>query len=152
LPARCTMSTQASVAHRDLKPTNVMIAEGEDPLRVVLIDFGPAVLAMETDELTGAGTFVGTPVYVSPEILQGQTATPASDIFALGVMLFEALTGVRPWSFEHFATLASAKLTQPPALGELASSVSSRRSRLRRSHRRAAANCRSGRAPGVRSR
>jgi predicted Ser/Thr protein kinase len=100
---------QAGVAHRDLKPSNVIV----DPPRVVLIDFGLAVLAMETDELTGAGTFVGTPVYVSPEILQGQTATPASDIFALGVMLFEALTGERPW-YSLRGTLS-----QAPALGEL---------------------------------
>jgi predicted Ser/Thr protein kinase len=110
---------RAGVAHRDLKPSNVMITEDE-ARRVVLIDFGLAIMTAEVDNLTGPGTVVGTPRYISPEILQGATATPASDIFALGVMLCEALLGRPPWSRDGFMQLASAMLTTPPDLGELA--------------------------------
>jgi predicted Ser/Thr protein kinase len=110
---------QAGVVHRDLKPSNVMLAEGKHPCRIVLIDFGLAVMTSEVDELTGPGTLMGTPAYISPEILLGQTATPASDIFALGVMLCEALIGRPPWPLGTFSQIASATLTAPPELGDL---------------------------------
>ena len=110
---------QAGVVHRDLKPSNVMLAEGEHPRRVVLIDFGLAIMTSEEDELTGEGTVMGTPRYISPEILQGETATPASDIFALGVMLCEALIGRPPWPLNTFMQGLVAVLTAPPELGDL---------------------------------
>lgn len=108
------------VTHRDLKPSNVMLAEGPEPRRVVLIDFGLAVEHTQFDALTGAGTVIGTPAYMSPEMVQGDAAAPASDVFALAVMLFEALTGTRPWPAEGFRQAAYAILSEPPALGELA--------------------------------
>lgn len=111
---------QAGVAHRDLKPSNVILPEEKERPRVVLIDVGLAVLVREEDTLTRAGTVVGTPVYMSPEMLQGRVADTPSDVFALGVMLFEALTGTQPWSGDNFRALAYGKLRQPPALGALA--------------------------------
>lgn len=110
---------QAGVVHRDLKPSNVMLEEGEPPGRVVLIDFGFAIMTSEDDVLTGAGTLIGTPTYISPEILKGQTATPASDVFALGVMLCEALVGHLPWPRSNVAEVIFAVLTAPPELGAL---------------------------------
>jgi hypothetical protein len=112
---------ELGVTHRDLKPSNVMLAEGTQPPRVVLIDFGLAVQNVELDELTGPGTIIGTPAYMSPEMLQGAAATPASDVFALAMMLFEALTGTRPWApTANFAQSVYAILKEPPALGALA--------------------------------
>ncbi len=87
----------ANIVHRDLKPDNVLIAESDDEARVA--DFG---LARETNatpgkqKLTQTGIILGTPGYLSPELIRGEPATPAADLFALGVMLFEMLTGQLP--------------------------------------------------------
>ena len=100
------------VIHRDLKPDNVLIAlDG----RAVLTDFGIARgLEQPASEATLAGSWVGTPLYMAPELLAGLgPADAACDVFSLGVILFEALTGARPWPAEDLADLA-ARLTDPP--------------------------------------
>ncbi|MGP4109473.1 serine/threonine-protein kinase [Streptomyces sp. 4N509B] len=83
----------ARIVHRDVKPANVMIcADG----RTVLMDFGIARDdASLTRNATTTGRFLGTPAYMAPEQLQGRAATPASDVYALGVVLVEKLTGHR---------------------------------------------------------
>ncbi len=81
------------IVHRDLKPANVMIEEGTG--RVVLMDFGIAQLA-STRRTTEAGVVVGTPEYMSPEQVRGETVGPASDIYALGVIIYQMLTGRPP--------------------------------------------------------
>ena len=83
------------VVHRDVKPSNVLLAEG-DGVDVRLLDFGLAQMA-EFDTLTALGDVPGTLGYVSPERLLGQHATEAADVWAVGVMLWESLTGRHPF-------------------------------------------------------
>jgi serine/threonine-protein kinase len=80
------------VVHRDIKPSNIMIAEGGV---VKLLDFGIA-LREESSELTGAGYLMGSLNYMSPEQVSGKKATPRSDIYSVGVTLYELLTGTLP--------------------------------------------------------
>jgi hypothetical protein len=83
------------IVHRDVKPSNVLLAEtGEIDVR--LLDFGLAQMA-EFDTLTGLGDIPGTLAYISPERLQGLPATPAADVWAVGVLLWEALAGRHPF-------------------------------------------------------
>jgi tetratricopeptide (TPR) repeat protein/predicted Ser/Thr protein kinase len=97
------------VVHRDLKPQNVML---EASGRVVVMDFGLA-RSMEASGLTQAGSIMGTPAYMSPEQAKGLPADERSDIFALGIILYQMLTGVVPFKAE--SALASLLLrTQSP--------------------------------------
>jgi serine/threonine-protein kinase len=87
------------VVHRDVKPSNVFVTQraGAPPI-AKLLDFGFAKRLKDAKTpLTKPGTAVGTPAYMAPEIVRVGDATPATDIFACGVVLFEALTGVLPW-------------------------------------------------------
>src|SRR5688572_8269757 len=111
------------VVHRDLKPANVVA--GPDG-RVKVLDFGlakrirdlePAIATTETHEsapLTEAGTVVGTLGYMAPEQLRGQPADTRSDIWALGVLLYEIATGTRPFAGQSRFELSSSILNDPP--------------------------------------
>jgi DNA-binding NarL/FixJ family response regulator len=83
------------VLHRDLKPANVMLREDNSP---VLIDFGLARRSMEDAGTTGAGQVLGSPYYISPEQAQGFRVDARTDMYSLGVMFYEMLTGQRPYS------------------------------------------------------
>jgi eukaryotic-like serine/threonine-protein kinase len=83
------------IVHRDVKPSNVLLAES-DSVDVRLLDFGLAQMA-EFDTLTALGDIPGTLAYISPERLQGLTATSAADVWAVGVLLWEALAGEHPF-------------------------------------------------------
>ncbi len=87
---------QRGIVHRDVKPANVMFTRDGDP---VLTDFGIARMLGE-GSVTMAGVSIGTPDYMSPEQARGEPATPVSDIYSLGVMVYEMLTGRRPFSAE----------------------------------------------------
>ena len=83
------------IVHRDVKPSNVLLAES-DGVDVRLLDFGLAQMA-EFDTLTALGDIPGTLAYISPERLQGLTATAAADVWGVGVLLWEALAGEHPF-------------------------------------------------------
>jgi DNA-binding NarL/FixJ family response regulator len=83
------------ILHRDLKPANVMLREDNSP---VLIDFGLARRAAEDVGTTGAGQVLGSPYYISPEQSQGHRVDTRTDLYSLGVMFYEMLTGQRPYT------------------------------------------------------
>jgi eukaryotic-like serine/threonine-protein kinase len=83
---------ERGVVHRDLKPSNIMVDRGG---RAIVMDFGMAYQHGD-DRLTGAGAVVGTLAYLSPEQARGSQAEPRSDVYSLGLMLYEMLTGRRP--------------------------------------------------------
>ncbi|HXL80185.1 MAG TPA: serine/threonine-protein kinase [Pyrinomonadaceae bacterium] len=96
---------EAGIIHRDLKPANIFIVQrAEVPSLVKVLDFGIAKLAaesLEEDEvkaLTQVGAMIGTPRYMSPEQCDGAELTPAADVYSLGVILYEMLTGTVPFS------------------------------------------------------
>ncbi len=95
------------VVHRDIKPSNVLIASDG---RVVLTDFGLARSGYSVD----VGLAVGTPAYMAPEQVRGGKITPATDVYALGAMAFELLTGKKPWGGNSLTEIACARLDQPP--------------------------------------
>lgn len=106
-----------SVIHRDLHPGNVML--GPDG-RAVLLDFGLA-RGPEVSTVTRTQGLVGSLPYLAPELLAGDPAGPAVDLFALGCIAVELLTGTRLWRGQHTVALIAeiASYCQPPALGEL---------------------------------
>src|SRR5579884_1990633 len=109
----CSALAQAhahGVVHRDVKPANVLIsAQG----RVKVGDFGVALLA-EASTDGGLATVVGTPRYMAPEQAQGQLSTPATDIYSVGVVLYEMLAGRPPFSGSTAVELAVKHLHEPP--------------------------------------
>ncbi len=109
------------IVHRDFKPSNVLLvpaASGKEGLRVVVTDFGLARLqgneSQSAGVLTTDGQLVGTPDYMAPEQLSGGNVTPAVDIYALGVVLYEALTGARPFAGKTAFARAFQRLNAAP--------------------------------------
>ncbi|SDT80218.1 serine/threonine-protein kinase [Actinoplanes derwentensis] len=98
------------VAHRDVKPANILLAED----RVVLTDFGIATVYDET-ALTATGQMVGSPAYLAPERINGLPATAASDLWALGVTLYTAVTGASPFQRNSTPATLMAVLDHRPA-------------------------------------
>jgi eukaryotic-like serine/threonine-protein kinase len=116
------------IIHRDVKPGNLMVIGGpagrrhrdssahEPPtgeMTVKLTDFGIARASAQT-RLTQVGSVVGTAAYLAPEQARGEEATPASDVFALGVVLYQLLTGRLPWEGSTLAELAMRRESERP--------------------------------------
>jgi serine/threonine protein kinase len=101
--------------HRDLKPSNVMLLPGERD-GVKLLDFGLVGLVNDASQkkLTATGLFLGTPAYVAPEQIDASTARPAADLYALGVILYEMLAGVQPFSGRTHAEVLAQHITKTP--------------------------------------
>ncbi len=112
----------AGVVHRDLKPENVLV-ETTTPLHVRVADFGMAYLTDAADpkdgRLTRDGHFAGTPAYMAPEQVTQHVVGPAADIYALGCMLFELLTGRPPFEGSAATLLAKQVYAPAPRLSEL---------------------------------
>ncbi len=107
---------RVGIVHRDVKPANILVA---DDGSAKVADFGIAKSTQGLD-LTIAGQVIGTPAYLAPERLDGQPATPQSDLYSLGVVLYEALAGRQPFSGETPLALAHAvHTTTPVPLGQL---------------------------------
>jgi serine/threonine protein kinase len=101
---------RAGVVHRDVKPANVMFDPATDSVK--LTDFG---LARSVDaEATRSGLLLGSPAYMAPELLAGARADARSDLYALGVLLFELLTGHLPFAADSMGALLRAIATQAP--------------------------------------
>jgi serine/threonine protein kinase len=113
---------QRGITHRDLKPTNIMVtADG----RLKVLDFGLAKLAEETVTetaapwlptalVTGEGRIVGTVAYMSPEQAEGKAVDPRSDIFSLGIILYEMATGERPFTGDTSVSIISSIIKDTP--------------------------------------
>jgi Tol biopolymer transport system component len=122
---------QKGVTHRDLKPANIMLGVGEHDGRVKVLDFGLARLAQASVEpadsnppstmtLTGEGRIFGTVAYMSPEQAEGKSLDARSDLFSVGVILFEMATGRRPFTGDTNLSIVSAIIKDmPPPVTEL---------------------------------
>jgi eukaryotic-like serine/threonine-protein kinase len=86
----------AGIIHRDLKPKNVMLEQTGQHLKISITDFGLARLHEAESTIVGSRTVAGTPGYMAPELLRGERPTKATDLFALGIVLHQVLTGERP--------------------------------------------------------
>jgi Tol biopolymer transport system component len=118
---------QRGITHRDLKPANVMITPDR---RIKVLDFGLAKLAegeqaamgvtVPAADLTGVGRIMGTTAYMSPEQAEGKGVDPRSDVFSLGVMLYEMAVGERPFKGDTQVSILSAILKDnPPSVTDL---------------------------------
>ena len=103
---------RAGLIHRDIKPQNVLVGTSD---HAYLADFG-LIKAPDEARLTGTGQFIGTIDYVAPEQIQGDPATPASDIYALTGVLYECLTGEVPYPKPSEAAVLHAHVMQPPPI------------------------------------
>jgi hypothetical protein len=97
------------VLHRDIKPSNIMVAPND---RVILTDFGIARLIGDVS-LTLTGQMVGTPAYMAPELVQGEEADGRADVYAVGVVLYQMLTGQAPFRAQTPLALLHAHLSTP---------------------------------------
>jgi len=98
------------ILHRDLKPANVMLREDNSP---VLIDFGLARRSLDEIGSTGLGQVLGSPYYISPEQAQGQRVDVRTDLYSLGVMFYEMLTGQRPYGGRSAVAIMSQHTSSP---------------------------------------
>src|SRR5690606_5566623 len=108
------------IVHRDLKPENVMLIDkGGDPDFVKVLDFGIAKVPIAesaggTGPITKVGTVFGTPEYMAPEQALGQSVDGRADLYSLGVILFELIAGIRPFSSKSPVGILGQQLAKPP--------------------------------------
>ena len=113
------------VIHRDLKPNNVMLETDSSGPHVSIMDFGLARPQGAENTLFGSGVIAGTPGYMAPEMLRGERPTKATDLFALGIVLHQVLTGERPVASGGLAVAPSPALRSARAPAELLQAVES---------------------------
>ncbi|MCE9572718.1 MAG: protein kinase, partial [Deltaproteobacteria bacterium] len=111
---------EAGFVHRDVKPSNVLVADGP---RVVLLDLGLVADAINPRRSLDLDTIVGTPLYMAPEQALGRSCTAAADWYSLGVMLYEALTGIAPFEGTALEMILRKQQTEPPPPSAIATGV-----------------------------
>ena len=107
----------AGIVHRDFKPGNVHLVPRAQGTRVVITDFGLALRSshdLSSVSVTGTGEVLGTPAYMSPEQVEGKELTPASDIYSLGLVLYQMITGTRPFQGSTPLSVAVSRLREDP--------------------------------------
>lgn len=103
------------IVHRDIKPDNIVINQNQTGLHVKVLDFGIAKLRNKVElKLTQEGSIIGTPHYMSPEQCLGEELDHRSDIYSLGVVLFELLVGVVPFNSPTLGAITVQHINQPP--------------------------------------
>ncbi len=109
---------EAGILHRDLKPGNIILVPGTKRVRAVITDFGLALRSSSDSSRSGAitdtGKSLGTPAYMSPEQVEGRELTPASDVYSLGLVLYQMVTGTRPFDDESPLSMAVRRLREDP--------------------------------------
>ncbi len=123
MAAGLTAAHRVGVVHRDFKSQNVMLVKptrGEEEMRVVVTDFGLAWRSAHDEStslslaMSAEHEIVGTPAYMAPEQVEGGPVTPATDVYALGVVLYEMVTGALPFVGETPIKTATKRLHEPP--------------------------------------
>lgn len=117
LAAGLAAAHDAGVIHRDLKSANIMLVPSAPGTRVVITDFGLARSSLEEGIATGLTSIesaIGTPAYMSPEQAEGRPLTPASDLYSLGVVLFEMVTGIWPHRAPTPMAMLLRRIQDPP--------------------------------------
>src|SRR5271155_3752652 len=103
-------SESRRIVHRDLKPANMLL---DTTGRIMILDFGISKIADLADGLTRPGESLGTPYYMSPEQIRGEACDVRSDLYSLGVVFFELLTGRRPFDDDSVTAIHMAHLLTP---------------------------------------
>ncbi len=111
-------SHQRGVVHRDIKPANLMLTSSG---QAKIADFG--IARIESSSLTQVGTVMGTPAYMSPEQFMGQVVNERTDIYSAAVVLYQLLTGERPFDGSTTSIMHKVLNTEPPLPSQLASTV-----------------------------
>jgi serine/threonine-protein kinase len=118
LMAGLQFSHDRGVVHRDIKPANIMLTKSGE---IKIADFG--IARIESSSMTQAGTMLGTPSYMSPEQFMGQTVDSRTDIYSSGVMLYQLLTGDKPFEGGLTAIMHKVLNTEPPPPSALSVTV-----------------------------
>src|SRR3984893_17092265 len=109
---------EAGVLHRDLKPGNIILVPGTKRVRAVITDYGLALRSSSDSSRSGAitdtGKSLGTPAYMSPEQVEGRELSPASDVYSLGLVLYQMVTGTRPFDDDSPLSMAVRRLREDP--------------------------------------